>query len=336
MSAKRWQDSLPLLFLFVVFLGAFGGDEPFEALGFICLFGGYFLAERHPLSNGIFVYAGAVLGALAIFEKLGGFAPTLWVDETVFGDLGGRVVGTLGNPNILAFCLLVTLPFAYMFLEKGKYRRGLACLVLIYLGLYLTFCRGAWFALGLGLLFFLLFATKKPYRFIFLGLGVLPFLPQKLVLRATTIVGESSGSYRLAIWQSILEQPPLQLLTGLGTGRGVLGDAMMGADIGGLSRVEHTHSLYLGLVVRYGVLGLVFFALVILFLFATAFFMMRRGKKEGVALASLLLSFLFFGLFDDPFYAKRATLFFFLAIGTLVGKAGVLKVEKRNDEIITK
>ena len=71
-----------------------------------------------------------------------------------FGE-GARITSFLGNPNMLSPVIGFTLPFA-MFaavrLERPRYRwlAGVAAFVLV-LALVLTFSRGAWAAIGLGL-----------------------------------------------------------------------------------------------------------------------------------------------------------------------------------------
>lgn len=71
-----------------------------------------------------------------------------------FGE-GARITSFLGNPNMLSPIIGFTLPFALfgaVRLERPRYRwlAGVAAFVLV-LALVLTFSRGAWAAIGLGL-----------------------------------------------------------------------------------------------------------------------------------------------------------------------------------------
>ena len=74
----------------------------------------------------------------------------------------------------------------------------------------------------------------------------------------------------------------------------------------GLLHVEHTHSLFLHLLLSEGAVGL------ILFLFIS----MRAlifGKNLGAR--SAFLSLLLFGIFDDPLYSGQTEVLFWLTLG---------------------
>ena len=80
-----------------------------------------------------------------------------------------RIRGTIGEPNRLAFYLVAVLPVSFaltLYKEKHLKILGMITVLLSGLILVLTFSRGAWLALGAGLIVFLLSQKKSCLRFL--------------------------------------------------------------------------------------------------------------------------------------------------------------------------
>ena len=262
---------------------------------------------------------GGLFGLFALLAFLLGKGALGYVDASHSYAEIGRSAVFFGNPNVLAAFLLPA-PFGLLphllSKKKGKWRLlyGLAFAFAL-LGLLSTLCRGALFALLLSLLLFLSFHTKSPFPLLLalcLLPGVLSLLPFALRERLLSVLsGDTSVSYRLSLWRSLLSLPKATLLFGVGEGRAALSRLVLPHLYAGLERVEHLHSIFWRFLVSEGVFGLASF------LFAIALALFPSLPKEpasrllSLAARSALFSLCFFGLFDDLFYTTQTGVIFF-------------------------
>jgi O-antigen ligase len=118
---------------------------------------------------------------------------------------------------------------------------------------------------------------------------------------------DSSVGYRFSLWHSAWRTAREHLLFGIGEGRAALHAAIAPYAYAGLEALEHTHSLYLHLLLSVGPLG----CLPFLFLLVRRLCHIKRFPATTAALISLLI----FGLFDDPFYVPSVAVLFFFLLG---------------------
>ncbi len=123
----------------------------------------YYLARMLPFDRRAISLAVAALVATATLAALLGIAQALLTPQILwfqafagrFGE-GGRVTGFMGNPNMLAALIGFALPFPLFgtrYLPAGRLRwLAAAVLFVLTLVLLLTFSRGAWAAVILGVL----------------------------------------------------------------------------------------------------------------------------------------------------------------------------------------
>ena len=258
----------------------------------------------------ILAFLGALLGALALLQLWLGRGAVGYDDARLFATLA-RASFPFGNPNLLAAFLL---PCALLALDRaacasrGRWLYlGFAALALC--GIGATFSRGAMLAAFVGCLWLLMrrYGVFLPVLTLF---SILPWacllLPESLLSRIASLGSvDSSASYRLSLWKSVSRLSPCTLLFGVGEGKEALLSLLSPVLLAGLSRVEHTHSLYLHLLLGEGVFAL------LLFLWC-AYLALRRAP-QGVAAA--LLSLLVFGIFDDPLYAGQTEVLFWFLLG---------------------
>jgi O-antigen ligase len=132
-------------------------------------------------------------------------------------------------------------------------------------------------------------------------------LPRTLAARLRSLLlVDSSVFYRFSLWESVFRVPFPFLLFGVGEGKRAMLALLSPVLAAGLSHVEHTHSLFLHLLVAGGLVGLFLFLLCIL----TA--LCGKGRRECRA---ALLALLLFGLFDDPLYSGQTEVIFWLVLG---------------------
>lgn len=123
----------------------------------------YFIARMAGFdTRAITLLIGSVVGLAVVVSTLGILQVVLHPDllglasfAGRFGE-GGRITAFVGNPNMVAAIIGMALPFSLFgtrHLERGRDRRIAAgIVVLLVLALLLTFSRGAWIAVGLGVL----------------------------------------------------------------------------------------------------------------------------------------------------------------------------------------
>lgn len=259
----------------------------------------------------ILAYTGGVFGGLTLLELFTGRGTADYNDLSLFPSLW-RASGLLGNPNVTAAFLLPAALFALsgmLFSKEKKWSYAVSFLGSA-LGVLATFSRGAILALALSS--FLLFARRFGLLRTSLTLvSFLPlslfFLPSSLLARLSSVLSpDSSVLYRFSLWKSIARLPASSLVFGVGEGREALLAALSPVLASGLLHVEHTHSLFLHVLLSSGIVGLCLF----LFLCARA---LLFGKSVGARAA--LLSLLLFGIFDDPLYSGQTEVLFWLVLG---------------------
>lgn len=255
--------------------------------------------------------SGGLLGLFAVLELLSGGGRTGYTDALLFPDLS-RAAGPFGNPNLLAAFLL---PPALLSLAKAIFSvKSRLLYFLLFLGssagILATFSRGAMLALFFSSIF-LLWKKYGFARLLSTALAAFPLallcLPSSISARLSSLAeGDSSVFYRFSLWKSVFRLPPHALLFGTGEGKRAMLDLLFPHLAAGLSHVEHTHSLFLHLLISVGVIGLVFFFLLL--------FRALTGKSRyGVRAA--LLSLLVFGVFDDPLYSGHTEVLFWTLLG---------------------
>lgn len=267
-------------------------------------------AEKCRLSLAI---SGGISGGVALWEKLSGRAVVGWMDLSRFSSLGGRSTALFGNPALLAVFLASALPFAL----DGCFRRGrafsFACVAFTAAGLFCTLSRVAILASLLSSIAVLFSRLSHPRRLLFLSPAALLALPRELLFRLLSVFDrqDTSGAYRLSLWKSVFRMRPGDLFFGVGPDSAAFSSAFLPHAAAGLLRAEHTHSLPLGLLVRYGALGLLSFSLLAFFLFHGLW----KRRKTGIPLLSSLASLLLIGFTDDLFWDRRIFLLVFYLIG---------------------
>lgn len=305
--------SLLLLWAALLALSALGGggEGLLRALLALSALAVARTAEEHSLQAG--AVAAALAGALAIGEKLLGRAALGWMDAARFSDLGGRAAFPFGNPNLLSAFLLLGLPLCLATAEQRPPLGGVLSLLTLG-GILATLSRTAMLGAGCLFLLWMLRRAKHPSRAMAVAVLAASLLPSALWRRALSVFSpaDTSGLYRLRLWQSLLRLPPEAALFGLGAGRRALFSALAPVMSAGLEKAEHTHSLYLGLLFSAGVGGLVAFLLLGGSILRS---LLRQRDGAAWAVSHALLGALFLGLSDDLFYDRRLFLWVLWLLG---------------------
>lgn len=251
-------------------------------------------------------------------------------DLTLNPDLGGRVYSTMGNANVYGQMLVLTIPFfiAIIFNEKSILKKAawFIGLLPVILMLFKTGSRSAWIALAAAILVFVFFWNIKFIPVIFIaGLIVIPFLPSWITNRIMTIFNgqDSSIGYRSKILASAIPMLKDYWVTGVGLGPGVVSTIFQRYKIFGLTKVAHTHILYLQLWLEAGLAALVSFLLIIFRMVRNAFEAMITKKDpetEKIMFAALagIAGLLTIGLADHVFFFTRIMFLFWINISIIL------------------
>lgn len=277
-----------------------------------------------PVVWGIGLGAAAV-ASWGIYQAVGGV-------DLIGAEGVWRVRGPYGSPNNLALYLGHSLPIvlavALFGASRGRRLAGGLLAALIFLGLALTFSRGA-LLLGLpAAVLFMGFAAGGRWRWAALGLlavGALALLPLFATERFATLLDLQGGTsfFRLQLWRGAwnmaLEHPWL----GVGLDNFLYAYRTRYALPAAWQELNlsHPHNVVLDFWTRLGFLGL----LIGLWLFAAAFWQgwpafKRAGGDTRALLLGLLAGLaatLAHGLIDNSLFLVDLMLLFMLSLGLL-------------------
>lgn len=251
-----------------------------------------------------------------ILEYVLGKAELAWVDVSRFGDLGGRVCGSFGNPNLFAIFLLLTIPFTLKAVFDGErpvqrltafglFSAGSLCLVL-------TWSRGAWLGWMLSVLLFLALCSRRSLSVLMAGsigaVGFLFYLPQTVVRRFQSIGSftDSSANYRIHTWKGVLRMLRAHPW-GIGCGEDAFHRVFPIYAVSGTEQVMHPHQVFLQVLAELGLAGGLLFA-VLMGTLTVGFVRFCANSSEGgartetVALFAILSGVLLMGCFDSLWY----------------------------------
>ena len=333
-------DITVILFSILVFAsGAIsaGGKDGFkECLLTAELVLGYFLVVNLMRSTEwikrcitALVFSGTIVSFIGIAQYcLGIFVEASWIDKSYFYDIKGRVVSLFDNPNILAMYLIMVLPFAiYLMINActGKSKLlGFISTASIFLCTILTWSRAAWLAMIVCILVFAVIYSKQTIKYLLISMFLLPiisfFIPSSVARRFASIgnLADSSTAYRFYTWKGTLRCCRDSLWGGVGYGTNAYREIYPQYAYAGMEAAEHSHSLYLQILIGMGIFGLIVFAIVMfLFLQMNFEYIKKESNKERktavIACIGAIISMLVFGLFDFIWYNYRV-LFLFCAI----------------------
>lgn len=209
-----------------------------------------------------------VVSAYGIVQRIQGVEVNeAFVDLTLNKDLPGRVYSMFENPNAFGEVLVLLIPLAVglLFAGRGWGSRflGLVGALLGTVALVMTYSRAGWIGLAVAaLLFIFLWNRKLLPAVILLGVAAIPFLPDTVLMRLTTIfnMSDTSTSSRFPLYEAAMRLLWHRPLQGAGLGSDAVRSAV--ADLNlyhGKAPFVHCHNVYLQMWAETGILGLLSF-----------------------------------------------------------------------------
>ncbi len=286
------------------------------------------------------VFSGTVLAFVGLLQQILGLSVPDWLDQNA-SYINGRITAFLHNPNVLACYLVLCLPLVFSLLAEERTGRGrrILSLLLLVAALVFTWSRGAFVALFMALLLFVLLAAKKPFRWFF-GLGLLLpnlllFAPDSLAKRISSIFSVFGGSvdssvyYRFKVWRSSLLLFLDNVWGGIGVSPENFQKSYLPYAVSGAEVAEHSHNLFLQIGIEMGVFALLAFLLLLVFALRKVLSppshdpLDTRYPVIGIGAFCSLFALLVFGIFDYVLYDFRIFFLFFATLG-LISAAGRL------------
>ena len=330
----RWSVLLALIYLLSIVTSVAPKESLFPGLlmaAFILFAPATFLSLRKygDIRRVLTVIAlgGVLVSLYGFWQRLNpGAYHSGWVEADMFSSITFRVYSTFANPNVLGEYFLLVIPFTFALGLSAPNRRKqilwIVATAIMCLCLLLTYSRGCYLGLLVGLVIFLVLLDR---RFLIL-LGILAvlsplYVPDTIWQRLLSIgnMGDSSTSYRVYIWTGVVDMLKDYWLCGAGPGEGAFNTVY---PFYSLTAIEapHSHNLYLQLLCDTGLPGLLAmlgFACSLLRGMLTTLRHSRRRETKLYAIAGIAAycGFLTQSLTDYTFYNYRVVLLFFLMAG---------------------
>ena len=266
-------------------------------------------------------------------------------DTSLNAGMPGRVYSTFENPNNYAELIVMLLPFtaALAFITKNKWLKlGLfASMALPLVAIGLTLSRSGWLALaGAIVVFILVYKPVLILPMIALGCMAIPFLPDTIKRRASTIgsMNDTSNKYRIYIWEGSMKIIRDYGVTGIGLGPDNFG--LIYPSYANLSAINarHSHMLYMQAIIEMGILGFISVMWTVLGTMKEAWAALCKKwskpihKFTGYALISAMCGMGAMAFVEYIWYYPRVLFVFFTVLGMGLSVVNLVKKEENHDE----
>ncbi len=273
--------------------------------------------------------SGAATAVLAVFQYAN---PQLTPGmHGVGAEITTRVVGTFYNSNFYAeYLILVFGVVLALMLTEGVAGRILSGLfgVLVLGALLLTYTRGSWIGLAVGLLVFVVFVDIRYLVVAAVGAVAALFVPGVMSRLQSSSANASSADFRLDLWQIAGEAMKRRPIFGYGPGNFL--DAhrdvvMTRPELFQGYMAFGAHNSYFELAAEIGILGgFMFFVVTVLYATRGVFIAARAGVDRTTKYLALGLSVGLIGLVANTFTSNtfqhpQSGLFFWILSGVVAG-----------------
>ena len=256
---------------------------------------------------------------------------TDFIDLEANVGMGGRLYSTMGNPNNYAKFLTMFFPIcvSYIVVSQGFFKRVFlsALLVPVVVALVLTLSRASYlvFAASLGFYIFMLKPRIVPVA-VALGLLSMPFWPDMIMARLSTLGTDTSSIYRMWIWEGSLRTMLAYWVTGIGVGPNAFNMVYRAHAHQLASNAMHAHNVFLQVWIELGIGGFVAIVVYNISTFRKGLVSFLNAKSpEGgginairfyiVGGLSSLVGFIMFSFVEHVWFHPRTMLTYFIIMG---------------------
>lgn len=258
-----------------------------------------------------------------------------FVDVNTFGASVGRVSSTMGNANDYAEYLVLTLPFYASVFFNSKNIKGkiiiLALSVLPLFNLAVTGSRSGMLGFLVAALVYVFLKNRKLIPvFILLGIALIPFIPNSIIVRMQTIGKDSSSLIRIPIWEGSLCMLKDYWITGLGLGPNPF--MKLFSNYSAINKPPHSHMLPLEIWLELGFVGIVSFVWFIARIFKkgiTSVFEKRNIYLNNIIIANIasLTGIITIGFVEYVWFNPRILNMFWINIGIFLIALNLISIK---------
>ncbi len=228
-----------------------------------------------------------------------------------------RTGGPFNNQNIFAEYLVMALPFSvyYAFSGRRTTMKLVARIAVVFAvaGVGVSLCRGAYLALLVMIVVWMIFVARSRIPLITFGVAGVSCLPQSILDRFVSIgSGDKSIMNRLRQWQIALEHIAARPLFGYGAGVSNTTDMLHAAKMD----APHMHNLILMLWIEGGLPSLILVGMVIFTVlrYSMDLLIRRINRPLAVALMAFVAGFMTCSMFDFPLMTPKLVGFFLIVM----------------------
>lgn len=358
--AIRDTDLFLFLFLLSIFLAQIFSAYPQLSLRFLAFYGTDFLImlilvssirTRKDLSTvlEIIMIGMALAGLYGVYQGIKGVPVNqAQVDVNVNEGMPGRVYSFFGNSNIFAQIIVMFVPlFAAIALSaKGWQKKALfaAAALPSLVALLMTYSRSGYVGLVITAFVFI-FLLKRSLIPLFIVLGALavPFLPDTVLRRISTITNlqDSSISYRFDIFETMWMVIKDFWYTGIGLGSDAVKRVTENYQVLTEGAPLHAHNVYLQVWAETGIVGLISFVGWMLRMVKNSLRVVYDRNADPylrnvlMACVSGLAGLLVIGTVEYVWYYPRAMMLFWVFMGIMTSAIRLAAAEKHEEKVIS-
>jgi len=270
----------------------------------------------------------AFTSLFGIYQLMGGIEIRAEFTDLVRSEGLTRLYSTLGNSNNDAESWSMLLPFVIAMaitIKSDTKRTILACVIfLCVIAFMLTYSRGGYIALMIGLLVFVLMSAPRlvPIGIVVLLLA-LPFVPASVIDRLLTIGQDTSSTYRFMIWQGTFRMLENFWVQGIGMGPEAFIRIYRGYAHPLAWNAMHSHNMFLNIIAHSGIGALVAFVAFLYRLFKHGIraHLKSTDREFKVYMAAgicALTAFVVFGMAEYVWFYPRVMLVFWTMAGIIL------------------
>jgi putative inorganic carbon (HCO3(-)) transporter len=275
-----------------------------------------------------YIFISFILGSIGIVQHFTGFAlAEKFIKTNAFGT-GLKIASTFFNPNAYgAYLILIIFPVIMLSIyEKNKNKKLMYFFLsmLLITNLLMTFSRNALLGFGLGVLVLGLIYSIK-LIFALGGFSILMFFIPSVSQRVIDITSLSQNESRIKLWKTAIMMIREHPIIGVGNGNFVTRYNEYVIKYKELKYQSYqnypAHNSYLKVQSELGIIGIVSFLGVV----AITLFRVKKlyttttdkfHKPFYMGVMASMIAFLFMNVFDNLFFAPKATTYFWFLLAT--------------------
>ena len=250
-----------------------------------------------------------------------------------------RASSTFDNPLICATYLVMVFPVAAYGFTSGKKKNRLLCgicALCIIGGILGTTSRGAAIAVVASLVVLLFINSKKIVPVLITLVGAVSAFAIVIIKRNAIFAQDFalSTDSRIKMWKAIIDLIKKYPVFGYGAGCVNTRREFLAYRV----HKPHAHNLFLELGGELGIVGLIFFLVVMAFIIKDIILLIRSGgiyKRMGVAFLSVMAGFCAISMVEFTLQTPKELQYFMIILGMLEAAKRLALAEKEKEQLTT-